>query len=184
MPRLSDMSVRTLQPPNYRFTDAVQAVQIEKPMLEDFVIDFERSKTPVYRSATANDLLQLNDVVIGVEMLGINRMELTAVGLYHPALPTKESVTLGPRTLAFRALNLSEATSILAALIYRLERRSDLLLSAVRQMPVPLLTGEQVGKFLDLIKTTHEMSVNARKRSKLMKELIPATIHKFVKDNE
>jgi hypothetical protein len=172
------MAVRTLTPANYRFASAqVWAVQVRGSMLEDHVIDFARL-APDQRSVVDNDLLQPNDVV-----LGFTGREATSVGIYHSAFPSPEPVTLAPFTLAFRALNLAEATAILAGLIYRLQRRPGLELSEIRTMPIILLTDEQVVKFLELIKTTHEMWEKARKREKLMRELIPATIHKFFDDN-
>jgi hypothetical protein len=181
MLKLSDLAVRTLTPPGYRFSSGVvQAVAVQGAMLVDNVVDFEVNKLPRYREALENDLLQLNDVVIGTP--GYPR-ELTAVGIYHSALPCPEPVTLASGTLAFRARNLIEAVSILAALIYRLaRRRSPLEFNEVRGMPVELLTEEQVPKFLELLKITHEMHVNARKRQKLMQELVPATVQKFYKD--
>jgi hypothetical protein len=187
MPKLSDLAIRTLSPPNYRFTsEAVKAVQVHPVMLEDNVVDLSResSSNPKYRDALADDFLMLNDVVIGLDYSTLNARSMNAVGIYHPTLPPfPEPVTLAPRTMAFRAANLGQAVSILAALIYRIDARMHLGFNEVRAMPVALLTDEQVVKFLDLLKTAHEMRTSMRKRDKLMRELIPATIQKFFNDN-
>jgi hypothetical protein len=181
MPLLSELTVRLLHPANYRFTsDLVQAVRVGAANLEDRLIDFPRFK-PDYRPVTENDLLQLNDVVVG---LGVGSREVTSVGIYHSGLPSPEAVTLGSFTVAFRAHNLAEAASILAGLIYRLDRRRNLELSEVRTMPITLLSDEQVPKFLAVIKTVHDLRNAARQREKLLQELIPSVIHKFFKDNE
>jgi hypothetical protein len=178
MPNLSDLTVRFLSPANYRFAPpTVQAVAVREGMLEDHVIDFARFK-PDYRPVVDNDLLQLNDVVVG-----LSGREMASVAIYHPQIPCPEPVTLAPFTVAFRTLNLIEAASILAGLIYRLERRRNLQFSEIRVMPITLLTEEQVPKFLALIKTAHEMHTNMRKREKTLRELIPATIHAFLNDN-
>jgi hypothetical protein len=112
---------------------------------------------------------------------------MTSVGIYHSSFSSPEPVTLGSFKIAFRTGNLIEATSIFAALIYRLNRfrqnHYQLELREIRSMPVELLTEEQVAKFLALIKTVHEIRVNSRLRDKLLRELIPCTIHKFFKDN-
>ena len=179
MPKLSDLTVRLLSPANYRFTSpqVVQAVRVRVDMLEDNVIDFTRFK-PEYLSVVDNDLLQLNDVVVG-----LRGWEMASVGLYHPQISSPEPVTLASFTVAFRAHNLAEAASILAGLIYRLDRRANLQFSEIRAMPITLLTDEQVTKFLSLIKTVHEMRTNMRKREKILHELVPAIIHKFFKEN-
>jgi tRNA C32,U32 (ribose-2'-O)-methylase TrmJ len=181
MPKLSDLAVRMLSPAGYRFsTGVVKAVTVRSSMLEDNLVDFDRFK-PEHREALENDLLHPNDIVLG--FTGIER-EVTSVGLYHPALSTPEPVTLSPFTIAFRALNLSQATSILAGVIYRLNSRRNLSLGEIRAMEINPLTDEQVRKFLELLKTAHEMRVNMRKRDALMRELIPATIAKFFNDNK
>lgn len=182
MPKLSDMTVRTLSPANYRFSsDIIQAVAVQGAMLADNVVDFEVVKLPRYRPVVETDLLQINDVVIG--FAGYPR-EITSVGIYHPNISFAEPVTLSSNTLAFRAATLAEATSILAGLIYRLDRRRNPLeFSEVRGMQIEILTDDQITKFLDLVRVTHEMHVNARKRTKLMQELVPATVQKFYKDN-
>jgi hypothetical protein len=185
MPKLSDL-VRTLTPANYRFTsNVVHAVAVQGFMLEDNVVDFSRLKQPIHKEALENDLLQRNDVVIGFKAFDIgNEREIDSAAIYHPQLPYPEPVTLASRTMAFRASNLSEATSILAALIYRLGRRRELTFREIRAMEITPLTDDQIPKFLDLIKVTHEMRVNMRKRDALMKELIPATVGKFYNDNK
>jgi hypothetical protein len=181
MPKLSDLTVRLLHPTGYSFVSgAVQARQVREVMLEDHLIDFSRWE-PEHRPATENDFLQLNDVVVG-----FHGREMFSVGIYHPEVRPPEPVTLGSFTVAFRAHNLAEAVSILAGLIYRLDRPGNphnLELSALRVMPITLLYDQQIIKFLAVIKTVHEMRKNMREREKTLRELIPATIHKFyVKD--
>src|SRR4029077_11971200 len=137
MPKLSDLAVRMLSPAGYRFaTGVVQAVTVRSPMLEDNVIDFERFK-PEHRPAVENDLLMPNDIVLG--FTGIER-EVTSVGLYYSALSCPEPVTLSPFTIAFRALNLSQATSTLSGVICRLNSRRNLSLGEIRAMEINLLT--------------------------------------------
>jgi hypothetical protein len=186
MSKLSDLASRTLTPANYRFSsDVFSAVQVQGFMLADNVVDFSVFKDPKYREVIENDLLFPNDVVVGFSPLdpGSER-EIVSVGLYHPAFPFAEPVTLAPRTLAYRAYNLFGAVSILAGFIYALDRRRALTLNAIRAMEIALLTDDQVVKFLELLKTAHEMRVNMRKRDALMRELIPATIAKFFSDNK
>jgi hypothetical protein len=177
MPKLSDLTVRLLHPTGYSFVSgAVRARQVREVMLEDHLIDFSRWQ-PEHRPATENDFLQLNDVVVG-----FHGREMFSVGIYHPLVRSPEPVTLGSFTGAFRAHNLAEAASILAGLIYRLDRPGNphnLELSVLRTLPVSLLTDEQVPQFLALIKTVYDMRKNMREREKLLRELIPATIHKF-----
>lgn len=182
MPKLSELTVRLVSPRGYHYgSNVIQAVEVQEVMLEDNLIDFARLK-PKYRPVEENDLLVLNDVVVGLK-----GNEMTSVGIYHSAFPSPEPVTLGSFKIAFRAGNLIEATSIFAALIYRLNRfpqgNYKLELREIRSMPVELLTEDQVTKFLELIKSVHEIRVNSRKRDALLKELIPGVVHKFFKDN-
>jgi hypothetical protein len=167
---------------SYSFgTRTLDARVVYREMLVDNFIDLGVGEVS-HRTATQNDTLRANDVVV-VKRIVSGGHNIEGVAIYFPQGPSPEPLVPTSSFAVFRPANPVESVSILAALIYRLRRKPLLSLAEARDLEIPLLTEKQAATFLELLKNVHKLRVNMRARDRLLDELIPATVHKFLKDN-
>lgn len=157
-------------PPSER---TIKAARVHSRQL-DYVIDFNRFEPDYGFPVDENSLLEVNDIVVG-----FTGADATSVAIYSPSLRSPEPVTVANNTIAFRPVNREAAVSILAAILYAFDRKVSLRLFEVKALPIPPLTSEQVGKFLELVEIIHSIRVKARLQEKLLRELVPATVYHF-----